>query len=118
MTSPALSSARAAGPLPEMPITTTRLSISVENIPSHGRAGLLTRPNLRRSSSTGLSRSVGTRMLTCSAFSPGLAPMGMRRIGKDCLVQQISPVAGDLLLGGDLAGHRSRAPAGAADHDA
>jgi hypothetical protein len=52
----------------EMPITTTLLSISVEYIPSQGRAGLLTRPNLRKSSSTGFSRSIGTIMLTCSAL--------------------------------------------------
>jgi len=51
-----------------MPTTTTRLSISVENIPSQGRAGLLTRPNFLMSSSTGLSRSIGTIMLTCSAL--------------------------------------------------
>src|SRR5258705_13457797 len=36
-----LSSARAAGPLGAMPATTTLSSISVENTPSQGRAGLL-----------------------------------------------------------------------------
>ena len=59
---------RAAGPLAEIPTTTSLFSISWQNIPSHGRAGLLTRPNFRRSSSTGLSRSMGTIMLTCSAL--------------------------------------------------
>ena len=108
-------------------------------MPSHGRAGLLTRPNLRKSSSTGFNRSIGTIMLTCSALpsrsrsscsepmpissprfeiSPVPPQFGMRGMGEDRFIQQIFPIAGEFLLGGDLARDRSRAPAGAADHDA
>ena len=66
ITSPSRSSARAAGPFGTIPTATTLSSISVVNMPSHGRAGLLTRPNFRRSSRTGFSRSIGTFMLRCS----------------------------------------------------
>ena len=39
-------------------------------------------------------------------------------MGEDRLIQQIFPIAGEFLLGRDLAGDRSRASAGAADHHA
>ena len=45
-------------------------------------------------------------------------PVWMRGIGEDRFVQQIFPIAGEFLLGGDLACDRARAPAGAADHHA
>ena len=48
----------------------------------------------------------------------GAAPIGMRGMGEDRLVQQIFPIAGEFLLGRDLARDRPRASAGAADHDA
>ena len=48
----------------------------------------------------------------------GAAPVRMRRVGEDRFIEQIFPIAGELLPGGDLARHRARAPAGAADHDA
>ena len=47
----------------------------------------------------------------------GAAPIGMRGVGEDRLFQQVFPIAGEFLPGGDLARHRARAPAGAADHD-
>jgi len=49
---------------------------------------------------------------------PGTAPIGMRGIGEDRLVQQILPVTGELLLGGDMAGDGARASACAAHHHA
>ena len=48
----------------------------------------------------------------------GAAPIGMRRIGEDRLVEHVFPIAGEFLLGGDAAGERAGAPAGAADHHA
>ena len=50
--------------------------------------------------------------------SAGAAPVGMRRIGEDRLVEHVFPIAGELLLRGDAPGNRTRAAAGAADHDA
>src|SRR6202790_2700925 len=41
----------------------------------------------------------------------GAAPIGMRGIGEDRLIQEIFPVTGKLLLGGDMAGDRARASA-------
>ena len=49
---------------------------------------------------------------------PGAAPVRMRRIGEDRLIEQIFPIAGEFLLRHDLARDRARAAAGAADHDA
>ena len=46
------------------------------------------------------------------------APVGMRRRGEDRLIDHIFPVAGELLLGDDASGDRTRTSAGAADHDA
>ena len=43
---------------------------------------------------------------------------GCAGIGEDRLVEHVFPIAGEFLLGGDAAGQRARAPAGAADHDA
>src|SRR5450755_874097 len=48
----------------------------------------------------------------------GAAPVGMRGVGEDRIVQEILPVTGELLPGGDVAGDRPGAPAGAAQHDA
>ena len=48
----------------------------------------------------------------------GPAPIGMRGMGEDRLVQQILPVTGEFLLRRDMAGNRPRAPAGAAHHHA
>ena len=42
----------------------------------------------------------------------------MRGIGEDRLVQHVFPIAGEFLLGGDAAGERACAAAGAADHHA
>jgi len=121
MTSPALSSARAAGPFAEIPTTTTLFSISVENIPSQGRAGLLTRTEFAQIVEhrleqidrhdhvdvLGLAPALALELQRADAEqfrrgsrSRGAAPIGMRRIGEDCLVQQILPVTAVLLLGG------------------
>src|SRR5229473_2672190 len=118
MTSPALSSARAAGPFAEMPTTTTLFSISVEHrleqIDRHDHVDVL-----------GLALALALELQRADAdqFAAvrdqrGAAPIGMRRIGEDCLVQQILPITAVLLLGGDVAGDRARASAGAADHHA
>ena len=48
----------------------------------------------------------------------GAAPVWMRGIGEDRFVQDIFPITGEFLLGGDAAGKRARAPAGTADDDA
>ena len=48
----------------------------------------------------------------------GAAPVGMGGMGEDRFIEQVFPIAGELLLGRDLAGDRARAPAGAADHHA
>ena len=48
----------------------------------------------------------------------GAAPIGMRGMGEDRLVQQILPVAGEFLFGGDLACDRAGAAAGAAQYHA
>src|SRR3954468_19776046 len=45
------------------------------------------------------------------------APVRMRGIGEDRLVQQIFPIAGELLPGDDLACNRAGAPARSAQHD-
>src|SRR4051812_32593834 len=45
-------------------------------------------------------------------------PIRVRGMGEDRLVQEIFPVAGEFLLGHDLARDRTRASAAAADHDA
>ena len=42
----------------------------------------------------------------------------MRRRGEDRLVEHVFPIAGEFLLGGDAAGERAGAAAGAADHHA
>src|SRR5664279_2843456 len=47
----------------------------------------------------------------------GAAPVRMRGIGEDRLIQQIFPIPGELLLGDDLACDRAGASAGAAHHD-
>ncbi len=47
----------------------------------------------------------------------GATPVGMRGVSEQRLIQQIFPIAGKLLLGGDLARDRPGAPAGAAQHD-
>jgi hypothetical protein len=48
----------------------------------------------------------------------GAAPIGMPGMGEDRLIQQVFPIAGEFLLGRDLACDRARASAGAADHHA
>src|ERR1700722_16319328 len=52
---------------------------------------------------------------TAARDQPGAAPIGMRGIGEERLVEQILPMAGEFLPGGDVAGDRARASAGAAD---
>src|SRR5690348_14633223 len=42
----------------------------------------------------------------------------MRGMGENCLIKQILPVTGELLLCGDLARDRSRTSSGTAHHDA
>ena len=44
--------------------------------------------------------------------------LGCAGDGEDRLVQHVFPIAGEFLLGGDAAGERAGAPAGAADHHA
>ena len=48
----------------------------------------------------------------------GASPVWMRGIGEDRFVQDIFPITGEFLLGGDAAGKRARAPAGTTDDDA
>ena len=48
----------------------------------------------------------------------GATPVGMRRRGEDRLVEHVFPIAREFLLGGDAAGERTGAAAGAADHHA
>ena len=49
-------------------------------------------------------------------ISPVPPQLGCAGNGEDRLVQHVFPIAGEFLLGGDAAGERARAPAGAADH--
>src|SRR6476661_1178668 len=56
--------------------------------------------------------------LSCTRDQRGAAPVGMRGISEDRLIQHIFPIAGKFLPGCDAAGERACAAAGATDNHA